>query len=103
VEHPFAAGNQILKLNVEDPAGSRNSRFRPSEAQMVLHEPWYVPRPDAISEDDGILLVKALDLDENKGIGSKSKWFHNDTNFRRSFYCRRRFNDGGLLLFYISF
>lgn len=67
VEHPFASDNNILKINVDDPAGSRNMKFK-GDPSLVMHEPWYVPRPDARREDDGVLLVRALDLSENKGI-----------------------------------
>ncbi|KAE9555105.1 hypothetical protein FO519_001680 [Halicephalobus sp. NKZ332] len=67
VEHPFASDNTILKINVDDPAGSRNLRFK-TDASLVLHEPWFVSRPDARREDDGVLLVRALDLSENKGV-----------------------------------
>lgn len=66
VEHPFASDNTILKINVDDPAGSRNLKFK-TDASLVLHEPWFVARPDARREDDGVLLVRALDLSENKG------------------------------------
>lgn len=34
-----------------------------------LHEPWFVARPDAQQEDDGVLVVRALDVAENKGMG----------------------------------
>lgn len=66
VEHPFAADNAILKINVDDPSGSRNIRYK-TEPTLVLHEPWFVPRPNAQREDDGVLVVRALDLSENKG------------------------------------
>jgi carotenoid cleavage dioxygenase-like enzyme len=33
----------------------------------VLHEPWFVARPDASREDDGVLIIRALDIAENKG------------------------------------
>ncbi|GMT35793.1 hypothetical protein PFISCL1PPCAC_27090, partial [Pristionchus fissidentatus] len=67
VVHPFAADNRILKMNVDDPSGERNIIFK-SEPQLVLHEPWFVARPDARKEDDGVLLVRALDIHENKGL-----------------------------------
>uniref|UniRef100_A0A914DER2 Uncharacterized protein n=1 Tax=Acrobeloides nanus TaxID=290746 RepID=A0A914DER2_9BILA len=67
IEHPFASDNVILKINVDDPAGSRNLKFK-GDPSLVLHEPWFVPRPDARREDDGVLLIRALDLSENKGI-----------------------------------
>uniref|UniRef100_A0A1I7Z3C5 Carotenoid oxygenase n=1 Tax=Steinernema glaseri TaxID=37863 RepID=A0A1I7Z3C5_9BILA len=67
VDHPFAAGNSITKVNVDEPAGSRNKKFVADPA-FVLHEPWFVPKPDASREDDGVLLIRALDLQENKGV-----------------------------------
>ncbi|KAH7719753.1 Protein F49E10.2 a [Aphelenchoides avenae] len=67
VEHPFAADNAILKINVDDPSGSRNIRYK-TEPTLVLHEPWFVPRPNAQREDDGVLVARALDLSENKGV-----------------------------------
>ncbi|KAI6235749.1 hypothetical protein M3Y95_00084400 [Aphelenchoides besseyi] len=67
VEHPFAADNTILKINVEDPSGVHNKRFK-SDPTLVLHEPWFVSRPDAHREDDGVLIVRALDIAENKGV-----------------------------------
>ncbi|KAK0396793.1 hypothetical protein QR680_001859 [Steinernema hermaphroditum] len=67
VDHPFASGNSITKINVDDLAGSRNSKFE-AEPAFVLHEPWFVPRPQASREDDGVLLIRALDLQENKGV-----------------------------------
>ncbi|KAI6241616.1 hypothetical protein M3Y99_00322000 [Aphelenchoides fujianensis] len=41
VEHPFAADNTILKINVEDPAGTQNKKFK-TDPTLVLHEPWFV-------------------------------------------------------------
>ncbi|VDM59252.1 unnamed protein product [Angiostrongylus costaricensis] len=67
VEHPFAAGNGILKINVDEPAGTRNQVFK-TESNLVVHEPWFVAKPDSRKEDDGILLVRALDVDEAKGL-----------------------------------
>ncbi|KAI1712705.1 retinal pigment epithelial membrane protein domain-containing protein [Ditylenchus destructor] len=67
VEHPFAADNAILKVNVDDPAGARNIRFK-SDASLVLHEPWVVSKPDALREDDAVLIIRALDLSDNKGV-----------------------------------
>uniref|UniRef100_A0A914YSE8 Uncharacterized protein n=1 Tax=Panagrolaimus superbus TaxID=310955 RepID=A0A914YSE8_9BILA len=67
VEHPFASDNTILKINVDDPAGSRNLKFK-SDPSLVLHEPYFVARPDARREDDGVLVIRALDLSENKGV-----------------------------------
>ncbi|GMR63019.1 hypothetical protein PMAYCL1PPCAC_33214, partial [Pristionchus mayeri] len=67
VVHPFAADNRIIKMNVDDPSGERNIIFK-SEPQLVLHEPWFVAKPDARKEDDGVLLVRALDINENKGL-----------------------------------
>lgn len=67
MEHPFAADNAILKVNVDDPAGARNIRFK-SDASLVLHEPWVVSKPDALREDDAVLIIRALDLSDNKGI-----------------------------------
>jgi carotenoid cleavage dioxygenase-like enzyme len=66
VEHPFAADNTILKINVEDPTGVHNKRFK-TDPTLVMHEPWFVPRPDSSREDDGVLLIRALDIGENKG------------------------------------
>ncbi|VDL70728.1 unnamed protein product [Nippostrongylus brasiliensis] len=67
VEYPFASGNAILKMNVDEPSGSRNRRFK-ADANVILHEPWFVAKPDARKEDDGVLLVRALDVNENKGL-----------------------------------
>ncbi|VDO60603.1 unnamed protein product [Heligmosomoides polygyrus] len=67
VEHPFASGNRILKMNVDEPSGSRNQEFK-AESNTVLHEPWFVARPEARKEDDGVLLIRALDVNENKGM-----------------------------------
>ncbi|CAJ0572065.1 unnamed protein product, partial [Mesorhabditis spiculigera] len=67
VEHPFAADNKIIKINVDDPSGQRNVEYK-AESSLVLHEPWFVARPDSRREDDGVLLVRALDLHENKGV-----------------------------------
>uniref|UniRef100_A0A0M3HFD0 Peptidase_M1 domain-containing protein n=1 Tax=Ascaris lumbricoides TaxID=6252 RepID=A0A0M3HFD0_ASCLU len=67
VEHPFSAGNSIAKINVGEPSGNRNLKFR-SDPQLVLHEPWFVSRPDGRKEDDGVLLIRALDVEENKGF-----------------------------------
>lgn len=53
-------------MNVDDASGERNIIFK-SEPQLVLHEPWFVAKPDARKEDDGVLLVRALDINENKG------------------------------------
>ncbi|CAJ0949347.1 unnamed protein product, partial [Mesorhabditis belari] len=67
LEHPFAADNKIIKINVDDPSGQRNVEYK-AESSLVLHEPWFVARPDSRREDDGVLLVRALDLHENKGV-----------------------------------
>uniref|UniRef100_A0A915DB20 Methyltransferase FkbM domain-containing protein n=1 Tax=Ditylenchus dipsaci TaxID=166011 RepID=A0A915DB20_9BILA len=67
VDHPFAADNSILKINVDDPAGGRNLRFK-ADPSFVLHEPWVVSRPNAVGEDDAVLIIRALDLAENKGV-----------------------------------
>ncbi|KAK6765229.1 hypothetical protein RB195_025242 [Necator americanus] len=67
VEYPFASGNRIIKINVDEPAGLRNQEFQ-AEANIVLHEPWFVAKPEARREDDGVLLVRALDVLENKGL-----------------------------------
>ncbi|VDM75421.1 unnamed protein product [Strongylus vulgaris] len=66
VEHPFASSNRIIKVNVDEPAGTRNREYR-AEPNIVLHEPWFVAKPDAVKEDDGVLLIRALDVHENKG------------------------------------
>uniref|UniRef100_A0A0N5BYQ1 Carotenoid oxygenase n=1 Tax=Strongyloides papillosus TaxID=174720 RepID=A0A0N5BYQ1_STREA len=65
VEYPYASDNAILKVNVQDPTGSQNIRYR-ADQSMSLHEPYFVPSPGAINEDDGVLLVRALDLSKNK-------------------------------------
>ncbi|EGT43206.1 hypothetical protein CAEBREN_11287 [Caenorhabditis brenneri] len=67
VQHPFASGNSIIKINVDEPAGSRNLEFR-AEPTLVLHEPWFVQKPDTKKEDEGVLLVRGLDTAENKGV-----------------------------------
>ncbi|EYC34593.1 hypothetical protein Y032_0001g485 [Ancylostoma ceylanicum] len=67
VEHPFASENRIIKINVDEPAGSRNQKYN-ADANVVLHEPWFVAKPDARKEDDGVLLVRALDVHENKAL-----------------------------------
>lgn len=66
VQHPFASGNSIIKINVDEPAGNRNQEFR-AESTLVLHEPWFVQKPDTKKEDEGVLLVRGLDTAENKG------------------------------------
>uniref|UniRef100_A0A0N5A412 Carotenoid oxygenase n=1 Tax=Parastrongyloides trichosuri TaxID=131310 RepID=A0A0N5A412_PARTI len=65
VEYPFASDNAILKVNVQDPTGSQNTRYR-ADSSMSLHEPYFISSPDAKTEDDGVLLVRALDLSINK-------------------------------------
>uniref|UniRef100_A0A8R1HX03 Uncharacterized protein n=1 Tax=Caenorhabditis japonica TaxID=281687 RepID=A0A8R1HX03_CAEJA len=67
VQHPFASGNSILKINVDEPAGNRNLEYR-AESSLVLHEPWFVQKPDTKKEDEGVLLVRGLDTSENKGV-----------------------------------
>ncbi|KAI6176686.1 hypothetical protein M3Y97_00825900 [Aphelenchoides bicaudatus] len=67
VEHPFSADNTILKINVEDATGDHNKRFK-TDPSLVMHEPWFVARPDASREDDGVLIIRALDVAENKGV-----------------------------------
>ena len=54
-------------MNVDEPSGSRNRQYT-AEANLVLHEPWFVAKPNARKEDDGVLLVKSLDVHENKGL-----------------------------------
>ncbi|KAH7706031.1 Protein F49E10.2 a, partial [Aphelenchoides avenae] len=66
VETPYAADNAILKINVDDPTGASNRRFK-AESSLVLHEPWFVQRPNAHREDDGVLLVRALDVSIDRG------------------------------------
>ena len=39
-----------------------------TDPQLSLHEPWFVPKPDSRKEDDGVLLIRALDVNENKGV-----------------------------------
>ncbi|KAL3068462.1 hypothetical protein niasHT_030753 [Heterodera trifolii] len=68
VENPFAGGNKIVKINVNEPSGAKNLHFTPDELQLVLHEPYFEQRPGATREDDGILLVRGLELEENKGV-----------------------------------
>lgn len=65
VEYPFASDNSILKINVQDPTGSQNTRYR-ADHSMSLHEPYFISSPGAINEDDGVLLVRGLDLLKNK-------------------------------------
>lgn len=48
---------------------------------MVLHEPYFVARPGSRKEDDGVLLVRALDLQENKGLISTGIFTYNFFNF----------------------
>ncbi|KAI3413938.1 hypothetical protein GPALN_011411 [Globodera pallida] len=67
VENPFAGGNKIIKINVNEPSGAKNLRFVPDELQLVMHEPYFQQRPGATREDDGVLLVRGLELEENKG------------------------------------
>lgn len=57
-----------MKVNVDDPSGSRNLNFKAAESSIVLHEPWFVARPDSRKEDDGVLLIRGLDVLENKGM-----------------------------------
>ncbi|CAI4223079.1 unnamed protein product [Auanema sp. JU1783] len=67
VEHPFASDNKIMKINIDDTTGARNKEFK-TDASFILHEPWFVPNPSSRSEDDGVLLIRALDTNENKGV-----------------------------------
>ncbi|KAK5976236.1 hypothetical protein GCK32_016064, partial [Trichostrongylus colubriformis] len=54
-------------INVDEPSGSRNQELR-ADISLVLHEPWFVPKPDSRKEDDGVLLIRALDVVENKAM-----------------------------------
>ncbi|VDD93969.1 unnamed protein product [Enterobius vermicularis] len=67
VQNPYASDNSIIKINVDEPAGTRNAVYK-ADTGMVLHEPYFVARPGSRKEDDGVLLVRALDLQENKGM-----------------------------------
>uniref|UniRef100_A0AC35U8D3 Carotenoid oxygenase n=1 Tax=Rhabditophanes sp. KR3021 TaxID=114890 RepID=A0AC35U8D3_9BILA len=65
VEYPFASDNSIIKINVQEPSGRNNLKFS-GESSMVLHEPYFIPTPGATTEDDGVLLVRGLELNTNK-------------------------------------
>lgn len=44
VEHPFAADNTIMKINVEDPSGVHNKRFKSGPGLVVSKQNWWAKR-----------------------------------------------------------
>lgn len=103
MEHPFATDNTIIKVNVDDPSGVNNKQFK-TDPSLVLHEPWFVARPDARREDDGVLIVKALDTSENKGkMKQKNGQKLTYNNKKKKFYqkCPKNIFSGKNINFFI--
>uniref|UniRef100_A0A914CX00 Uncharacterized protein n=1 Tax=Acrobeloides nanus TaxID=290746 RepID=A0A914CX00_9BILA len=66
VQNPYTAGNSILKINVNDPSGKQNLVYK-AKNTMVVHEPQFLARPDAVDEDDGVLIIRGQDVESEKG------------------------------------
>lgn len=64
---PYAAGSQVMKLDMEDPTGRGNSFFAAGN-NIAVSEPWFVPKPGSQQEDDGLLLVRGLDTSTKKSM-----------------------------------
>lgn len=61
----YARNSSIWKIDVDEHSGENNLIFYES-FDISLGEPYFVARPEAVSEDDGVLLVRGLDVSLNK-------------------------------------
>ncbi|KFD65899.1 hypothetical protein M514_03945 [Trichuris suis] len=66
VQEPFAAYSSLLKIDIARKEGYRTSAWRPSQRITYLNEIAFVQFPRARAEDEGILLVSAVDATTNK-------------------------------------
>ena len=60
VLNPYAAGSQIMKIDMDDPSG-RGNKFFKAGPTIAVSEPWFVANPGSREEDDGVLLIRGLD------------------------------------------
>jgi carotenoid cleavage dioxygenase-like enzyme len=51
---------------VNDPSGKQNLIYK-AKNTMVVHEPQFIARPDAVDEDDGVLIIRGQDVESEKG------------------------------------
>ncbi|CDW57432.1 DUF2365 and RPE65 domain containing protein [Trichuris trichiura] len=68
VQEPFAAYSSVLKLDIAGKEGYRTNAWRPTEKVTYLNEIAFVQFPKAKAEDEGILLVSAIDATANQGF-----------------------------------
>ena len=61
VDNVYAVGNSISKLNVNEPSGRKNLTYQ-AEENVNLHEPFFVAKPNSVKEDDGVLMVRGLNV-----------------------------------------
>jgi len=66
VNHGYRVPSQIIKIDMDTPSGANNKYFTPKTDSISLGEPYYVPRPDAIDEDDGVIVTRGLDMSNNR-------------------------------------
>uniref|UniRef100_A0A914CZ49 Uncharacterized protein n=1 Tax=Acrobeloides nanus TaxID=290746 RepID=A0A914CZ49_9BILA len=67
VENPYSAGNSILKINVNDASGKQNSEYK-AGSTVALSEPVFIAKPNSSAEDDGVLIIRGLDVGSEKGL-----------------------------------
>lgn len=67
VQPPFTLGSQLGKIDVEEHGGARNLYFSHGPS-AVLGEPTFVPRPNANSEDDGVLLSLGFEMLSKRSV-----------------------------------
>uniref|UniRef100_A0A914EAL4 Uncharacterized protein n=1 Tax=Acrobeloides nanus TaxID=290746 RepID=A0A914EAL4_9BILA len=82
VKNLFTPGSSIIKINVNNINASGALEFQPGKT-IVVHEPIYVAKPDSKQEDDGILLVRGIDVSlEQYGyfLCQLSATYGNDSN-----------------------
>lgn len=61
----YIKNSSIWKIDVDDATGANNLIWN-AGFDISLSEPYFVARPDATSEDDGVLVVRGLDVSINK-------------------------------------
>lgn len=55
-----------MKVDVNDPTGKSNKVYQ-SKSSIAVHEPQFIPNPGSTEEDDGVVIVRGLDVQSGKG------------------------------------
>ena len=56
-----------MKINVNDASGKQNSKYK-AGSTVALNEPVFIAKPNSSAEDDGVLIIRGLDVGSEKGV-----------------------------------